>query len=570
MPVAHRVSAILPVSRSSLAARGRSGSGNTGRVEAHAVSERPSLARSGASFSLASWLTPALLLACVLVAAWLLVDPRSPDLAAQSYRETLFGRYGFTLWDNNWYAGHHLPGYSLIFPWVALALGMRVVGALAVLVSTFAFERIVVPIYGPRARWGALCFAIAAAGDLWIGRLTFALGVTFAMLAVLALVRRKPWLAAVLTAVCAATSPVAGLLLALAGVSYTIATRRLVLSLVLPAVLVVLPLEALFPEGGWEPFALSSILANVAVVLAFLFALPRGERTLRIGALVYLFAVLASIVPAPMGSNIDRYAVLLAAPLLVCALARDGLASNGRPMAVTLMAVAGILVWTGWGPVRESAGVRGDPSTGVAYYRPLERFLAGHGGPLVRVEVPFTHSHWEAALLAPQYSLARGWERQLDTKYDGIFFSEENLSPSSYANWLRDDAVGYVALPDVRLDGSSDQEAALISHGQPFLHEVLRTAHWRVFAVLGSAPLASAPATLIALGHDSFALRFARAGRSLVRLRYTRYWTPSAGACVSEAAGGWTAVRAKSAGVVRVATRFSLGRALGLSSGCSS
>lgn len=527
------------------------------------------MARSRAA-SLASWLTPALLLACVLVGAWLLVDPRSPDLAAQSYRETLFQRYGFTLWDDNWYAGHHLPGYSLLFPWLALALGMRVVGALGVLVSTLVFERIAVSVYGPRARWGAVCFAVAAAGDLWIGRLTFALGVSFAMLAVLAVLRRRPWLAAVLTAVCAATSPVAGLLLALAGASYTIATRRLLASLVLPAVLVVLALQELFPEGGWEPFALSSILANVAVVLAFLFALPREQRVLRIGGLVYLAAVLVSIVPAPMGSNIDRYAVLLAGPLLVCALARDGLASNRRPLILTLAAAAGIMVWTGWGPVRESAGVSGDPSTSAAYYRPLERFLAGHGGSLVRVEIPFTHSHWEAALLAPDHSLARGWERQLDTRYDGIFFSEENLTPSSYAKWLREEAVGYVALPDVRLDGSSDQEAALIRRGQPFLREVLRTAHWRVFAVLGSAPLASAPATLTELGHDSFTLRFARAGRSLVRVRYTRYWTPSGvAACVSQGNGGWTAVDARSAGVVRVSTRFSLGRALGLASGCS-
>jgi hypothetical protein len=541
-------------------------------VEAHAVSERRSRLVRSRAWPLASWLTPALLLACVLAGAWLLLDPRSPDLAAQSYRETLFARYGFTLWDDNWYAGHHLPGYSLVFPWLALALGMRVLGVLAVVASAVVFERIAVRIYGARARWGAVCFAIAAAGDVWIGRLTFALGVTFAMLAVLAAVKRRPRSAAAFAAVCAATSPVAGLLLALAGVSYTIATRRLALSLVAPVVLVVAPLEALFPEGGWEPFALSSILANVAVVLAFLYALPRGERVLRIGALVYLAAVLLCIVPAPMGSNIDRYAVLLAAPLLVCVLARDGMTSNGRPLAATLAAVAGILIWTGWGPVRESAGVSGDPSTGAAYYRPLERFLAAHGGPLVRVEIPFTHSHWESALVAPDQPLARGWERQLDTKYDEIFFSEENLSPSSYATWLRGAAVGYVALPDVRLDGSSDQEAALIRRGQPFLREVLRTAHWRVFAVLGSAPLASAPATLVALGHDSFALRFARAGRSLVRVRYTRYWSASgagAGACVSEGAGGWTSVSARSAGVVRVATRFSFGRALGLASGCS-
>ncbi|HEX5308911.1 MAG TPA: hypothetical protein VFW38_07505 [Solirubrobacteraceae bacterium] len=538
-------------------------------MEANAVSERPAaLARERAS-PLAFWLTPALLLACVLVGSWLLVDPRSPDLAAQSYRETLFARYGFTLWDNYWYAGHHLPGYSLVFPWLALALGMRVVGALAVIVSTVAFERIATSVYGPRARWGAVCFAIAAAGDLWIGRLTFALGVAFAMLAVLAATRRRTWPAVLLTALCAATSPVAGLLLALAGASYTIATRRLALSLVLGVLVVVLPLQALFPEGGWEPFALSSISANVAVVLAFLYALPKRERLLRGGGLVYLAAVLVSIVPAPMGSNIDRYAVLLGAPLLVCALARDGLRSNGRPVALTVAAVAGIMIWAGWGPVRESAGVSGDPSTSPAYYVPLERFLEAHGKGLVRIEVPFTHSHWEAALLAPDHPLARGWERQLDTKYDPLFFGG-TLTPARYARWLHEDAVSYVALPDVRLDGSSDQEAALIRHGQPVLREVLHDRHWRVFEVLGSAPMASAPARLVALGHDSFALRFARAGRSLVRVRYTRYWTASgAGSCVGEGAGGWTSVKAKSAGVVRVKTAFSLGRALGGGNGCS-
>lgn len=560
-------------------------------MEAHAVSERPAGLARARSSPLASWLTPALLLACVLVGAWLLVDPRSPDLAAQSYRETLFARYGFTLWDNYWYAGHHLPGYSLIFPWFALVLGMRVAGALAVLVSAIAFERIATGAYGPRARWGAVCFAVAAAGDVWIGRLTFAVGVSFALLAVLAVTRGRCWPAALLAALCAATSPVAGLLLALAAGSWAIAqgtapgrhergARGLLaatlaalrspgcLALIAPVLLVVLPLQALFAEGGWEPFALSSITANVAVVLAFLYALPRRERLLCVGGLVYLAAVLVSIVPAPMGSNIDRYAVLLAGPLLVCALARDGLRSNGRPVALTVALVAGIVIWSGWGPVRESSGVSGDPSTDAAYYAPLQRFLAAHGGALVRVEVPFTHSHWEAALLAPEQSLARGWERQLDTKYDPLFFGGTLTAPR-YAAWLREDAVSYVALPDVRLDGSSDQEAALLRHGQPFLREVLHSRHWRVFRVLGSQPLASPPAALVALGHDSFALRFARAGRSLVRVRYTRYWSASGGACAGEGAGGWTSVAAKGGGVVRVTASFSLGRALGGGERCS-
>jgi hypothetical protein len=512
----------------------------------------------------------AMVLACVLVGAWLVLAPRSPDLAAQTYRATLFEHSGFTLWDDNWYAGHHLPGYSLVFPWLTLVLGIRLVGALAVLVSTFAFERIALTVYGPRARWGVACFALAAAGDLWIGRITFALGVAFAVLAVLALVRERPLLAAALTVLCAATSPVAGLLLALAGATHVLVARRALagLALVLPALLVVLPLEALFPEGGWEPFAASSVTATLAVTLAFLYVVPRTERLLRVGAFVYLGVTVLAILPTPMGSNIDRYAVLLAGPLALCALGRNGFGRAGRPLAAVALALAGIVVWTAWGPVRESTGVTGDPSTSAAFYTPLKRFLATHGGPLARVEVPFTHSHWEAALLALEYPLARGWERQLDTKNDPIFFKSP-LTVSAYRSWLQRNAVSYVALPDVRLDGSSDEEAALIRRGVPYLREVFSSAHWRVFAVRDPTPLASPPASLTGLGHDSFVLRFAAPGQTIVKVHYTRYWAPArAGACVNPAPGGWTAVSVNAAGAVRVTARFSLARALGLDGGC--
>ena len=45
-----------------------------------------------------------------------------------------------------------------------------------------------------------------------------------------------------------------------------------------PVVAVVVPLALLFPEGGFEPFPVASFLATVAVVLAFLWALPRDQR----------------------------------------------------------------------------------------------------------------------------------------------------------------------------------------------------------------------------------------------------------------------------------------------------
>jgi N,N-dimethylformamidase beta subunit-like, C-terminal len=518
------------------------------------------------------------------VAVWLLVDPRTPDLAAQVYRVSLFRHVGFAVWDEHWYAGHALPGYSLLFGPLAVLLGLRTVAALSVLVSAVLCERLLRERYGEAARWGAVWFALAAVADIWIGRLTFALGVAFAVACLLVLwggapesraarkVRGRGWIrtgaAAGLAVLCAAASPVAGLLLALLALTYSLLARspRAVLVAGVPAVAVAVALAALFPEGGWEPYPFTSFLATAAAVAGFLLVLPARERGLRGGALVYLgVCVLSVALHTPMGANVERFGLLLGAPLLLCALVRTGGVRAGRgglfAPAVALV-LCGLAVWTLWGPVRETAAVVGDPSTGAAYYVPLERFLTSHGGSVVRVEVPFTRSHWEAAWLAPSVSLARGWEKQLDTRYDLVLL-RPGLTAGAYRAWLQQQAVSYVALPDVPLDPSSSQEGRLIARGLPYLKEVFASAHWRVYRVLGATPLVQGPGRLTALGHDSFAL-LAAPGRLLVRVHYTRYWTLTEGAgCVGPAAGGWTAVDVARAGGVGVAARFSLGRALG-------
>jgi hypothetical protein len=540
------------------------------------------------------------LAAALGVALWLVVDPRTPDLAAQVYRVSLFRHEGWAVWDEHWYSGHYMPGYSLTFPPLAALLGMRTVAALSVLASAFLFERLVRGLYGEAARWGAVWFALAAVGDIWIGRLTFALGVTFAVGCVCVYVGAarergregdggglaRTGAAVVLAALCAASSPVAGLLLALLAVSYWLVKRspRAALVVGAPAAAVVGALAALFPEGGWEPYPLTSFVATVAVVLGFLLVLPARERGLRVGALVYLAACVLSVaLHTPMGANVERYGVLLAAPLLLCALAssrelgergpgegelgeralrRD--VWSGRLVSTTAVVVVlcGMGVWTMWGPVRETAAVAGDPSTSAAYYAPLQRFLATHGGRLVRVEVPFTRGHWEAAFLAPSVSLARGWEKQLDTRYDLVLL-RHGLTAAGYRAWLLRQAVTYVALPDVALDPSSAQEGRLIERGLPYLREVFLSRHWRVYRVLGSQPLAQGPGWLTALGHDSFSLRARAAGSFVVRIHYTRYWTLTHGAgCVGPAPGGWTSVDVPRLGSVSVAARFSLAQAL--------
>ncbi len=70
-------------------------------------------------------------LSALLAGLWLLFAPPTPDLAAQVYRTGLFEEHGFTLFNAHWYAGHHTPGYSLLFPPLAALVGPRVLGAMA-------------------------------------------------------------------------------------------------------------------------------------------------------------------------------------------------------------------------------------------------------------------------------------------------------------------------------------------------------------------------------------------------------------------------------------------------------
>jgi hypothetical protein len=521
------------------------------------------------------------LFTAALIVVWLAVDPRTPDLAAQVYRVDLFRREGFLLWDEDWYAGHYLPGYSLLFPPLASLLGVRALGALCVMASSLLFARAASWVYGERARWAAMWFAVAALGDVWSGQMTFALGLALALGAAAALMRERWLLAGVLAALCAAGSPVAGALLGLTGLSVSLWRRspRALLTLAGPAAVVVLAGVALFPEGGYEPYPLSSFVATILVVAAFLWALPPAARLLRIGGVVYLLACVGcAAVHSPIGSNVERYGVLLAGPLLLCALlsAREGAAragagsgALGRIGPVGALALCAAAAWVVWGPVRETRAVAGSEATSAAYYAPVKRFLAEqHGGP-VRVEVPLTRSHWEAALLAPSVSLARGWEKQMETRYDDVLLSR-GLTAASYERWLHEQAVSYVALPDVPLDSSSAQEGRLIRSGLAYLREVFASAHWRIYRVLGATPLASGPGRLTSLGHDSFALRARSAGTFVVRVHFTRYWTLTRGSgCVAPARGGWTAVSVRGPGTAVVTASFSLARAFSSGGSCS-
>jgi hypothetical protein len=501
---------------------------------------------------------PALLLA-TLLALWLLWLPPSPDLAGQVYRMHLFAIEGFSLWDNNWYGGHYLLGYSLLFPPLAALLGLRLLGAGAVLASTLIFAQLARMRFGSRWTAATTLFALGAVGDLYIGRITFALGVSFGLGAVLAATRERRWVTTLLALACAAASPVAGLFLALAAAADLITNRAIAraAALALPALALIVALAALFPEGGQETFAFSSLLAAGGLSALVLLLLPPRERLLRTGLALYLLAlVLAYLVPSPMGSNAVRLGVLFTPAILVGSLRIQDVRHTAARLALGMLCL-GLVSWQLNGPVAQSLQASSDPSTQLAYYQPAIRYLDARadGGPL-RIEVPFTRSHWEATILAQHFELARGWDRQLDIRYDGLFYRPQ-LSASAYRAWLTQTGTRFVALCDAPLDFSSRQEATLIRRGLPYLHEVFTAAHWRIYAVQGALPLATGPGRLTAIEPTGFTLHAAAPGNFLVRIHYTPYWRLASGnASIGEDPGGWTRVSTDRPGTIALNARL--------------
>jgi hypothetical protein len=491
-----------------------------------------------------------------LAALWLLLDPRTADLSAQVYRAQLFGREGFALWDNAWFAGHHLPGYSLLFPALAWELGPRTVGVAAVLVSSLLFAHLARRHADRHVRLAVAWFACAAAGDLFIGRLTFSLGVACALGCVAALSHRRPAIAVLLGAATAAASPVSALLLALvllAG-SDRIPPRWRLAVLGAPIALPLLT-AFLFPEGGAQPYGLGGAVCAIAIVLAVRAGIDPAMSLLRRGALLYAAAIAgAYVVPSPMGSNVARLGVLLAGPVFLIG------ARPGRSRVLVLGTCATIAAWQAWAPVTELVKAETTRATSAAYFQPLLDRLAAtpHG----RVEVVPTSTRWDAVYVAPHAALARGWQTQLDTRYNALFYGER-LDPVRYERWLRRLGITHVALSDAPKERWGQAETRLLRHGPPaFLHEIWRSRHWRLFAVVDPQPLVSG-GRLAELDADSFTVVAERAGPLLVRVRWTPFWTPPRGACVARASRGFTALRVPAAGRYEVRARWSLSAALG-------
>jgi hypothetical protein len=479
-------------------------------------------AAARARLDVSAWAV-AVAVAIPLALAYLIVQPPAGDLAAATYRGDLFARVGFALRDDGWYAvhGHYLPGYSLLSPELGAWLGVYTVLSLSAVAAAALFGLIAQRVFSPAgARVAAGWFALGFGVGLLSGRVPYDLGFVIGLASVLALLSDRLVLALALAVVTSLASPVAGAFLALAGVAAALVgaseqrrgagaepgggpgahsaraaraddrnphppagpARGLALAGAALAPIVVLALA--FPEGGWEPFAASVFWPALAGVLLIALLLPQGSLTprawlvVRVGAVLYAFALIGSYaLHTPVGGNAARLGALLAGPLLAGVL-------WDRRRTILYLLVPLLLYWQIETPINDEAALAGDPSVHAAYYAPLRAELRSlTRGRRTIVEVPLTGAHWEAADLAGRdgIALARGWERQLDTRYAHLFY-EPHLTAAAYRAWLTENRVAYVALPDVRLDEAGRAEGALIARGLPYLHELWRSPHWRLFA----------------------------------------------------------------------------------------
>jgi MFS family permease len=519
---------------------------------------------------------PAWTITALLAIVYLILAPQSPDLAAASYRSDLFSRVGFSLWDNSWYGGHHLPAYSILAPALGALIGPQPLAAIAMVLATALFALCIAGRFPPAAvRIAAAWFAIGAGIALLSSRVPFDLGLAIALGAVLLAQRRRTAAALLVSVVASLASPVAGAFLAMAMLAWAITAtesrdRLRATLLTLAALAPIAALTVVFPEGGSQPFVGSAFYPALAGVLVVGLAVPPQQRTLRVGVGIYALVLIGCfLVPSAVGGNADRLGALATGPVAACAL--FGTSASWRRWALLALA-APLLYWQANAPVTDFVSTVGNRGVERSYYAPLiaelGRLDVGYGHAPARIEVVPTVDHWEARYLAPAVMLARGWERQLDRYRNGLFYGSAAPTPAVYRAWLSAQAISYIALPDASLDYSGKAEARLL--GEPavsgaggYLREVRGSAHWRLFAVRDPAPLASSPGRLTQAGSEDFTLLAPAPGTYTVRLRFTPYWALSRGSgCVAQAPGGWTQVRAKRAGALHAAIRFSLSRVL--------
>jgi hypothetical protein len=482
-------------------------------------------------------------LAAALCAVWLLLPPTGSDLSAQVAHADFAAKYLWHPVNLQWFGGTSWLGYSIIVPPLMAVIGVQAVGVVATIASSGLLGLLMTRCRVLRPRAGAAVGALCLVGNLVVGRLTFAVGLTLALATVIAftLSHRVRWvILAVGPILTWAASPLAALFLGLAVTAFVLWRRGSREGIVVIAsTTVALGASFFFGQGGYMPAPIvRGILGFTACVVV---AVVSSHKLVRIGALVAAGGVvLAFTLQSQVGMNAIRLPAIFAAPILV-ATSRLRMRVLAPAVALTVCVVP---------PLQpDDVTAIGDASNDAAYYTEVLDELDAL--PLSgRVEIPPTLQRWESVYVAESIPLARGWMTQLDAGYDTLFF-DDGLNARSYYRWLRQNAVQYVAVPDAELASAGESERALVAAGLPYLRPIWSGQHWSVYGVANPTSTVTG-AALVSQDAVSVSFRTDSPADVRVRIRWSRWLTLAGPDGCLRKSGDWTGVRVSAPGIYTI------------------
>ena len=266
-------------------------------------------------------------LACLGAALLVAVAPPTGDAPAHLYR-TLLVREGVLVWDNLWYGGHYpLASYSLLYYLPAALVGNLPLVFAAVVLSAALFASLVEREWGEAGRWPARAFGVLAAGPIFVGTYSYALGLAAGLGALCALQRGRRVVAAGAAALTLGFSPLAFVFLCLVLLALVLVRRRVPHTLVFTAAIAAIAAVQLgalvfFPSSGPYPFRLLELGAvlGVTVLGAALARWARHGAPLAAFFLVWGGAsLLMFLVATPVGENLTRIRSLVFPLMLLTA-----------------------------------------------------------------------------------------------------------------------------------------------------------------------------------------------------------------------------------------------------------
>ncbi|MFB7779402.1 MFS transporter [Streptomyces bauhiniae] len=527
------------------------------------------------------------LLAGVLHIIWFFTFANSGgDLAAQDAWAEFVGRHPDSAYNLAWYGGMHPVSYSVVSPYLMSVLGVRTTMMIAGTGSAALLTLILVRSRAVRnPLWAALAGVFALLGNAVSGRVTFGLGMLFALCAVATVFcwpyegRYARWATPLAAAPLAALAGIFALLGGAVGwVAYALAglfaAGAVAVGFRWPyrgrykrwaKALTAAPLAALATMGSpvaglfvglvavalflqkRRPGAYALGVAPAVVVAASAWLFPfSGTQPMTFGSVIMpllygllcVFLVPKEWVTVRLTAGVYSLSVVLVwlissqigsnisrLPMLFAGVALVAAlpftAPRSRRWYVTVLALAGFVGWIGFKSVDDV--VHTTPAASWAReLAPLVHQLQRADAEKGRVEVIPVRSHREASALAPYVNLARGWNRQADMERNPLFY-DDTLNSANYHEWLQRWAVRYVVLPTVDdPDGDGGlRERELVLRGMPYLDRVWSDSNWQLYRVTDPAPMAEPNAVVRRAEQGEMTLDVSKPGRVLVRVPYS-------------------------------------------------